>query len=62
MADAVRIQQIEGDGGTDDDFSVPNSSVTVDAGSPWDYYLQEPMSNGGRINQGHTGNTAGSSL
>lgn len=41
----------------DSDFRVLSSSPTIDAGSPDFYYLAEPLNNGGRINQGHTGNT-----
>ena len=57
VADALRIEQIEGDHGSDDNFLVQSTSLTIDAGSLADYYLAEPTPNGGRINQGHTGNT-----
>jgi hypothetical protein len=42
----------------DDNFSVQSTSPTIDAGDPLSYYLAEPGPNGGRVNQGHTGNTA----
>ncbi len=58
VADAVRLQQIVGEGGGDDDFHVPSTSPTVDAGDPESLYLGEPTPNGGRINQGYDGNTA----
>jgi hypothetical protein len=58
VADAVRIQQIAGDRGADDDFRVRSGSLTIDAGDPADDWRSEPVSNGGRVNQGHTGNTA----
>ena len=57
VADAVRIQRIEGDCGLDDDFSVLAGTPTLDAGDPDDYYLSEPGGGGGRVNLGHTGNT-----
>ncbi len=46
------------DCGLDDDFRVQNTSLSVDAGNPTDFYLSEPAPNGGRVNLGHTGNTS----
>jgi hypothetical protein len=57
VADAVRIQKIEGDRGLDDDFHLQGTSPGVDRGSPYDYYLRELAPNGGRINVGRYGNT-----
>jgi parallel beta-helix repeat protein len=58
LADAILVRQIEGDRGVDDVYNASSISATIDAGSLSDYYLQEPLPNGERINQGHTGNTA----
>ena len=58
VADAVRIQQIQGDHGLDDDFHVESTSPTIDAGDPGSLYLAEPAPNGGRVNQGYDGNTS----
>jgi autotransporter-associated beta strand protein/parallel beta-helix repeat protein len=58
VADAVRVQAIQGDGGTDDNFHVLATSPTIDAGDPSSYYALEPAPNGGRINQGNYGGTA----
>ena len=55
-ADAVRIQRVQGDRGTDDDFHIPSDSPSIDAGDPRDYYLSEPQPNGERVNQGADGN------
>ena len=59
IADAVRIQQIEGDGGADDrdGFRLTPASPAIDAGDPIGYYLAEPLPNGGRTNLGAFGNT-----
>ncbi|MEX2171197.1 MAG: right-handed parallel beta-helix repeat-containing protein [Pirellulales bacterium] len=57
-ADAIRIQQVLGDNSADDDFHVTPSSPTIDAGNPIYAFANEPAPNGGRINIGHTGNTA----
>src|SRR5690606_27867721 len=45
------------DYGLDDDFRVIATSLTIDAGDPRSAFLAEPLSNGGRVNLGHTGNT-----
>jgi hypothetical protein len=61
VADAVRIQQIEGDYGLDDHFDVLLGSPMIDAGDPaaeYSWFLAEPSPHGGRVNLGHTGNTA----
>ncbi len=57
-ADAVIVQHVPADRGLDDDFNVPAGSSTIDAGDPNPGFLNEPGPNGGRVNQGHTGNTA----
>ena len=57
VADAVRIQRLQGDHGTDDNFHVQSTSPTIDAGDPASYYLSEPSPNGGRVNLGSDGNT-----
>ena len=57
VADAVRIQRLQGDGGADDDFHVQSASPTIDAGDPGSLYASEPAPNGGRVNQGYDGNT-----
>lgn len=46
------------DYGQDDNFLVQANSPTIDAGDLTSYYLAEPEPNGGRVNLGHTGNTA----
>src|SRR4029077_3358763 len=56
-ADAVRIQQVGGDHGADDDFHLQMASPAIDAGDPASYYLREPAPNGGRVNLGNYGNT-----
>ena len=58
IADAVRIQEIEGDRASDDDFHVQTTSPAIDAGDPLSYYLAEPATNGGRVNIGRYGNTS----
>jgi hypothetical protein len=45
------------DHGADDNLRVAAGSPTIDAGDLASDYLLEPGPNGGRINQGHTGNT-----
>ena len=57
-ADAVRVQELQGDGGADDDFHVASTSPTIDAGDPNSPYLSEPEPNDGRANIGADGNTA----
>ncbi|HEY6563658.1 MAG TPA: right-handed parallel beta-helix repeat-containing protein, partial [Pirellulaceae bacterium] len=46
------------DYGADDDFRVRTDSPTIDAGDPSYGFANEPSSNGGRVNLGHTGNTS----
>ena len=58
VADAIRIQQIEGDRGVDDNFHLQSGSPGVDMGDPLEYYLAEPGPNGGRGNAGAYGNTS----
>jgi uncharacterized repeat protein (TIGR01451 family) len=59
IADALRVQAVQGDHGADDDFHVLSSSPTIDAGDPVSPFGNEPGPNGHRINQGNYGNTAG---
>ncbi|MCY2962324.1 MAG: right-handed parallel beta-helix repeat-containing protein [Planctomycetota bacterium] len=56
-ADAVRIQKLSGDHGSDDNFVPQANSPTIDAGDPATVVLGELSPNGARVNQGHTGNT-----
>ncbi len=62
VADAVRVQAIQGDMGSDDNFHVQTTSPTIDAGDPTSYSLSEPAPNGGRINLGSDGNTPQAAL
>ena len=57
VADAVRIQQVEGYGADDDDFHLLPDSVGIDAGELSDPFANEPSPNGSRINLGAYGNT-----
>jgi Ca2+-binding RTX toxin-like protein len=56
-ADAVRILEIAGDGGADDDFRPTIQSPAIDRGDPSSLYFNEPLPHGGRINLGAFGNT-----
>ncbi len=56
-ADAIIVQHVPGDRGLDDSFAASAGSSTIDAGDPSWTYTNEPTPNGGRVNQGHTGNT-----
>ncbi len=58
--DVIRLQPIEGNQSSDDDFRLQNSSPAIDAGDPSSYYLSEPSPNGGRTNLGGLGNTSAS--
>ena len=60
IADAVRLQQIAGDHGADDDlgFRVLSTSPLVDNGDPKSVYSSEPAPNGNRVNIGADGNTS----
>ncbi len=58
VADAVRLQQLYGDAGTDDNFHLQATSALVDWGSLTTDYLNEPAPNGGRANIGYDGNTS----
>ena len=61
IADAIRLQQVVGDSGADDDFHVELASPAVDAGefiSDSQQYVSEPAPNGGRINAGAFGGTS----
>ncbi|MCY2965067.1 MAG: right-handed parallel beta-helix repeat-containing protein, partial [Planctomycetota bacterium] len=55
-ADAVRIQKLSGDHGSDDNFVPQATSPTSDAGDPATAVWSEVSPNGARVNQGHTGN------
>ncbi len=57
-ADAVLIQQIQGNKGADDDFHLQSTSPAIDAGDPASPFANEPAPNGGRVNLGYDGNTA----
>ncbi|MCP3913855.1 MAG: hypothetical protein GY713_23295, partial [Actinomycetia bacterium] len=57
LADAIRIERIEGDFGTDDDLRLQSGSIAIDAGNPASEYLKEPVANGSRVNLGAYGNT-----
>ena len=56
-ADSAKIQQIQGNGGGDDDFHLTSGSPAIDAGKPASLVGQEPQPNGGRINLGSDGGT-----
>lgn len=58
VADAVRVQRIQGDGGFDDNFHAQVGSPTIDAGDPTSSFANEPAPNGGRVNVGADGNTS----
>ncbi len=58
VADAVEVQQVQGNGGADDDFHVATGSPTIDACDPTLSAVGEPTPNGGRINLGSDGGTA----
>ncbi|MCA9061773.1 MAG: right-handed parallel beta-helix repeat-containing protein, partial [Planctomycetaceae bacterium] len=45
------------DYGSDDNFRVQSTSLTIDAGAQTAAFDDEPQPDGGRINLGHTGNT-----
>ncbi len=57
-ADAVMIQQVQGNGGGDDDFRLASGSPAVDAGDPVETLGLEPTDSGGRIDLGAYGGTA----
>ena len=57
-ADAVMIQQVQGNGGGDDDFRLAAGSPAVDAGDPADTLGLEPTDSGGRVDLGAYGGTA----
>src|SRR5207253_650544 len=59
IADAVELIPVIGDAGVDDNFTVQTNSPTIDAGNPASPFSGETVTNnGGRVNLGHTGNTA----
>ncbi|HEV3345215.1 MAG TPA: right-handed parallel beta-helix repeat-containing protein, partial [Pirellulales bacterium] len=59
IADALRVQAIQGDRGLGNNFHLQGTSPAIDAGDPLSPYSNEPAPNGGRVNQGFDGNTAG---
>ncbi len=61
-ADAIRLQQVQGDRGVDDDFHASTISPAVDQGDPFTYFLGEPSPNGARVNLGAYGNTIESAV
>ncbi len=48
IADAIRIQEIEGDTALDDDFHLLSSSASVDRGNPVSYHYAESLPSGDR--------------
>jgi hypothetical protein len=58
VADAVRLQQVEGDHSQDDDFHLQADSPGIDRGDPLSYSLAEPWPSGTRADAGAYGNTA----
>jgi hypothetical protein len=57
LADAVRIERLEGDAGGDDDYHLQAGSPGVDRGALGDRWLREPQPNGARRDLGAYGNT-----
>ena len=57
VADAVRLQQIDGDKGGDDNLHVTLNAPGIDAGNPDDGAIFEPRPSGDRVNLGAYGNT-----
>ncbi len=57
IADAVRVQRIDGNRGNDDDFHLAVGSPGVDRADPRSEYQQEPENNGARADMGAYGNT-----
>ncbi|MEO1524779.1 MAG: right-handed parallel beta-helix repeat-containing protein, partial [Planctomycetota bacterium] len=62
VADAIRIQQVEGYGADDDDFHLLPGSSAIDAGDWSDDYANEPSPNGTRVNLGAYGNTSDATI
>jgi hypothetical protein len=57
LADAVRIERLEGDFGADDDYHLQAGSPGLDRGRLNDGWLNEPQPNGARRDLGAYGNT-----
>ncbi|WP_197456009.1 right-handed parallel beta-helix repeat-containing protein [Stieleria neptunia] len=57
-ADAMRLDEIVGDRGNDDDFHLRSNSPAIDRGNPVSPSFREPLPSGDRINLGAYGNTA----
>jgi len=57
FADAIRVVEIVGNGGSDADLHLQPGSPGIDSGDPLVPALAEPVPNGARINQGGYGNT-----
>ncbi|MCA9139007.1 MAG: right-handed parallel beta-helix repeat-containing protein, partial [Planctomycetales bacterium] len=57
-ADAMRLDEIAGDRGVDDDFHLLSGSPAIDRGNPDSPYFHEPIPSGDRVNLGVYGNTS----
>ncbi|MBI5618467.1 MAG: tandem-95 repeat protein, partial [Gammaproteobacteria bacterium] len=57
MADGVRIEQVTGDFGQDDDVHLAAGSAAIDRGDPLAKHQIEPVANGNRLDLGAYGNT-----
>ena len=57
LADAVRIEQLAGDRGADDDFTPDADGLAADGGPLFVPHFGEPLPNGGRVDIGATGGT-----
>ncbi len=61
-ADAIRLQQLGGDQGLDDDFHLLPNSPAIDGGNPTAFHLSEPFPNSDRADIGAYGNTPEAAL
>ena len=59
LADAIRIQRVDGNRGADDNFHLATTSPGVDRGDPSAEFLKEPQANGARLDLGAYGNSPG---
>jgi hypothetical protein len=57
IADAIRVQQVHGNTGIDDDFHLNIGSPAIDRGNLADYSYAEPAPSGDRVDLGAYGNT-----
>ena len=62
LADATVLVPIGVNGGSGDNFHVQPGSPAIDAGDPTTPSLLEPAPNGGRVNLGYDGDTAGAQV